>query len=105
MDFVLRTNLIPPDLNMLLRIIDNLSINPVYKLLFMFIEVAVIISVAVIIAKVAISKHTYTCTECGHRFEVKWYWGASLGAHDNNQRYLKCPKCKKGAWCIIDKDD
>ncbi len=90
---------------MLSYIANKFSISPAYQLLFMLIDVAVIIFVAAVIAKIAISKHTYTCTECGHEFKVKWYWGASLGPHNNNERYLKCPKCKKGTWCIIDKDN
>ncbi len=31
--------------------------------------------IAVIIAKIIIARHFYKCTECGHRFKVKWFWG------------------------------
>ncbi len=87
------------------HIIDRLPIHPAYKLLFMLVFVFFVVSVATIISKIMISKHTYTCTECGYKFKVKWYWGASLGPHGNNERYLKCPKCKKCTWCIIDKEN
>ena len=44
--------------------------------------IAVII--AVIIAKMIVARHFYKCTECGHRFKVKWFWGASLGPHEGD---------------------
>ena len=58
--------------------------------------------IAVIIAKIIIARHFYKCTECGHRFKVKWFWGASLGLHEGDMRMLKCPECKRHTWCKID---
>ena len=58
--------------------------------------------ISIIIAKIIIARHFYKCTECGHRFKVKWYWGANLGPHDGNQRMMKCLKCKRPTWCKID---
>ena len=62
--------------------------------------IAVII--AVIIAKTIVARHFYKCTECDHRFKVKWFWGASLVPHEGDKRMLKCPKCKRPTWCKTD---
>ena len=64
--------------------------------------VLITVPIAVILGKISIARHEYKCTECGHHFRVKWYWGASLSFHEGDRRMLKCPSCKKPTWCKIE---
>lgn len=70
-----------------------------------YIIALIAVTITVIIAKIVISRHVWKCSECDHRFKVKWYWGASLSFHNGDKRVLKCPKCKKPTWCKIDDND
>ena len=64
---------------------------------------AVIITVLFILVVCAIggsvlAKNTYACPNCGHLFKKKWYQ-MMLSLHINDNRWLKCPSCKKKDWC------
>ena len=45
-----------------------------------------------------LSKNIYVCPNCGHQFKKKWY-KLMLSIHINDERYLKCPECKKASLC------
>ena len=59
---------------------------------FIAIPVAVFTVLVFVIAGIAISKNTYVCTECSHRFHPKW-WKAAFSLHINDNRRFKCPSC------------
>ena len=59
---------------------------------FIAIPAAVFSALMIVIAGVAISKNTYVCTECSHRFHPKW-WKAAFSLHLNSDRLFKCPNC------------
>lgn len=80
---------------------------PTRKVLWImkYIIALIAVTITVIIIKIVISRHVWKCSECDHRFKVKWYWGANLSFHNGDKRVLKCPKCKKPTWCKIDDND
>ncbi|MBQ6552914.1 MAG: hypothetical protein IJL83_04805 [Clostridia bacterium] len=59
---------------------------------FIAIPVALFTVLVFVIAGIAISKNTYVCTECSHRFHPKW-WKAAVSLHMNSSRLFKCPNC------------
>jgi len=59
--------------------------------------VLIIIS-ATAIAGAVLSKNTYICPECGHKFRPKW-WQAALSLHVNSDRVFKCPNCGHKGFC------
>ena len=59
---------------------------------FIAIPVAVFSALVFVITGVVISKNTYVCTECSHRFHPKW-WKAAFSLHLNSDRLFKCPNC------------
>ena len=62
------------------------------------IPTVLIIAAALIISGVLLSKHTYVCQKCGHRFHPKW-WQAALSLHVNSDRVFKCPNCGHRDFC------
>ena len=62
------------------------------------IPTAVVVIAAFVIAGVALSKNTYVCSKCGHRFRPKW-WKAAVSIHSGSDRVFKCPNCGNKGFC------
>ena len=62
------------------------------------IPTVLIIVSAMAVAGIVLSKNTYVCPECGHRFHPKW-WQAAVYLHVNSDRVFKCPKCGRKGFC------
>lgn len=45
-----------------------------------------------------ISSHKYVCPKCLESFYPEW-WAAGVSLHINDDRYFKCPYCKKRSFC------
>ena len=45
-----------------------------------------------------ISSHKYVCPKCLESFYPEW-WAAGVSLHINDDRYFKCPHCKKRSFC------
>ncbi len=58
----------------------------------------IIILLVLVPVLIYLSKTIYVCDKCGCRFRLKWY-KCMFSIHMNDDRYLKCPKCKKKSWC------
>ena len=61
------------------------------------IPTAIVVAVVTILAGVVLSKNTYVCPKCGHRFHPKWW--QTLTIHVGSDRLLRCPKCKHKGMC------
>ena len=48
--------------------------------------------------KLEVSVGSYKCKKCGHEI-IPTYKEAVCAMHFGTTRYLKCPNCKKRAWC------
>ncbi len=68
------------------------------------IPVALFSVVAFWIGGTIISKKTYMCPSCRHRFHPP-FWVAMVSIHVNSDRYFKCPRCGKKSFCKITKDE
>ena len=62
------------------------------------IPVVLIIAATLVISGTTLSKNTYVCPKCGHKFHPKW-WQAALSLHVNSNRMFKCPKCGHRDFC------
>ena len=65
------------------------------------IPVVLILVLSFVITGIVLSKNTYVCPKCGHKFHPKW-WQAGLSLHINSDRVFKCPECGHKGFCKKD---
>ena len=57
-----------------------------------------VIAASLVITGIVLSKKTYVCPKCGHRFRPKWYQ-AAISVHAGSDRLFKCPNCGNRGFC------
>lgn len=62
------------------------------------IPTVLIVVLSAVIAGTVLSKNTYVCSKCSHRFHPKW-WQAAFSFHLNSDRVFKCPNCGHKGFC------
>ena len=62
------------------------------------------IAASVVITGFILSKNTYVCPVCGHKFKPKW-WQGLLSAQIGSERTFRCPECGNKGFCRkVDRD-
>lgn len=62
------------------------------------VPIVLIVVLSAVIAGTVLSKNTYVCSKCSHRFHPKW-WQAAFSFHLNSDRVFKCPNCGHKGFC------
>lgn len=65
---------------------------------YVLIPSVLFIGAALCVAGLVISKSTYVCPKCGHRFHPKFFVSA-FSFHSGSDRLFKCPECGQRSLC------
>ena len=67
-------------------------------IVFLIIFIMVIVFIPLMLMAKNLERHTWGCSNCGHRFNRKWRQ-LMFVPYANNTSILKCPECKKRCSC------